>query len=314
MQSKTLAIIVPCFNEEQVLPQTHQRLQALLGSLNNDRLVGCGSYILYVDDGSTDSTWQLLSGFADDPNVRALKLAANVGQQHALMAGLEAAVDDADVTVTIDADLQDDVDAVPAMLEQYADGCDIVCGVRRSRSSDTFFKRGTAQLFYKFMTGMGVKTVYNHADFRLMSHRAARALLGYEERNLFLRGIVPQLGYRMGIVSYDRVERKAGKSRYSLGKMMSLAVDGVTSSSVKPLRLIFWLGAVFLLISLAILAYVIVSVCRGNGAQGWASIMLSIWFVGGCLLMSLSVMAAYIGRIYTEGKHRPRYNVEQYLK
>lgn len=314
MQSKTLAIIVPCFNEEQVLPQTHQRLQALLGSLNNDRLVGSGSYILYVDDGSTDSTWHLLSGFADDSNVRALKLAANVGQQHALMAGLEAAVDDADVTVTIDADLQDDVDAVPAMLEQYTDGCDIVCGVRRSRSSDTFFKRGTAQLFYKFMTGMGVKTVYNHADFRLMSRRAARALLGYEERNLFLRGIVPQLGYRMGIVSYDRVERKAGKSRYSLGKMMSLAVDGVTSSSVKPLRLIFWLGAVFLLISLAILAYVIVSVCRGNGAQGWASIMLSIWFVGGCLLMSLSVMAAYIGRIYTEGKHRPRYNVEQYLK
>lgn len=315
MQGKTLAIIVPCYNEQEVLPLTHSRLRAVLGSLIVDGLAGNESYLLYVDDGSTDDTWSLISAYVSDCHVRGLKLAGNVGHQNALMAGLEAAALDANVTITIDADLQDDIDAVPQMLKKYAsDGCDIVCGVRRSRATDSMFKRSTAQWFYRFMTGMGVKTVYNHADFRLMSRRAVSALLEYEERNLFLRGIVPQLGFKTGTVSYDRIERQAGKSRYPLGKMMTLAVDGVTSSSVKPLRLIFWLGAIFLLISLAILVYVIVSLCKGDGAQGWASIMLSIWFVGGCLLMCLSVMAAYVGRIYTEGKHRPRYHVEQYLK
>ena len=314
MEGTTLAIIVPCFNEEEVLPQTNQQLRALLDSLIHDGLANDGSYILYVDDGSIDDTWRLVSTFAVDSHVRGLKLAGNVGHQNVLMAGLGTARDDADVTITIDADLQDDVNAVAEMLRKYDNGCDIVYGVRRSRSSDSFFKRSTAQLFYRFMTGMGVKSVYNHADFRLMSRRAVDALLLYEERNLFLRGIVPQLGFKTDTVSYDRIERKAGKSQYPLSKMMSLAVDGVTSSSVKPLRLIFYLGAVFLLISLAILIYVIVSLCKGNGVQGWASIMLSIWFVGGCLLICLSVMAAYIGRIYTEGKHRPRYNVEQYLK
>ena len=315
MENSVLAIVVPCYNEEEVLPQTNERLRALLDIMIRDRLVSSDSYILYVDDGSRDRTWSIIAGYCEkDSNVRGLKLAGNVGHQNALMAGLETAKDDADVTVSIDADLQDDINVIPEMVKKYDAGNDIVYGVRRKRETDTFFKRTTAQMFYKFMNRMGVKAVYNHADFRLMSRRAVEALCQYEERNLFLRGLVPLLGYRSDTVYYDRLERRAGESKYPLSKMLSFAVDGVTSFSVKPLRLIFLLGVVFLLISFAILAYVIVALCKGNGVQGWASIMLSIWFVGGCLLICLSILAAYIGRIYTEGKHRPRYHVEKYNK
>ena len=315
MENSTLAIIVPCFNEEEVLPQTNQLLGALLDDMIAKRQVGQNSYILYVDDGSRDRTWQIIAEYGGaSAHIRGLKLAGNVGHQNALMAGLETAREDADVTVSIDADLQDDIHAIPDMVKKYDEGCDIVYGVRRKRTTDTFFKRTTAQMFYKFMTNMGVKSVYNHADFRLMSQRAVNALCQYEERNLFLRGLVPLLGYKTDSVYYDRLERQAGESKYPLSKMLSFAIDGVTSFSVKPLRLIFDLGIIFLLISLAILIYVIVSLCKGNGAQGWASLMLSIWFVGGCVLICLSVIAAYIGRIYTEGKHRPRYNIEKYLK
>ena len=313
METTILAIIVPCYNEEEALPQTNARLTALLEGMVSERLVGDQSYILYVDDGSRDGTWPLIVRYCG-AHVRGLKLAGNVGHQNALMAGLDAARDDADVTVTVDADLQDDIEVIPAMVKKFDSGIDIVYGVRRKRTSDTWFKRTTAQAFYRFMNGMGVKTVYNHADFRLMSRRAVDALCRYDERNLFLRGIVPQLGYRSDTVYYDRMERQAGESKYPLSKMVSLAIDGVTSFSVKPLRLIFGLGLVFLLISLAILVYVIVALCRGNGVQGWASLMLSIWFVGGCVLICLSIIAAYIGRIYTESKHRPRYNQEKYLK
>lgn len=293
---------------------THQRLLDLLNSLRDDARVGEESYILYVDDGSTDGTWHLITGYCLDKSARGIKLTGNSGHQHALMAGLESAREEADVMITIDADLQDDVNAIVEMMSRYDEGCDIVYGVRRNRSSDSLFKRSSAQLFYRFMKAMGVKTIYNHADFRLMSRRAVDALCRYEERNLFLRGLVPQLGYRSATVLYDRHERAAGSSAYPLGSMLSLAVDGVTSFSVKPLRLIFYLGALFLLISLGILVYVIVALCNGRGVQGWASIMLSIWFVGGCLLICLSIIAAYIGRIYTEGKHRPRYHIEKYLK
>jgi glycosyltransferase involved in cell wall biosynthesis len=230
------------------------------------------------------------------------------------MAGLDAARADADVIISIDADLQDDIRVIPEMVHKFDGGSDIVYGVRRKRTADTFFKRTTAQLTYRFMKSMGVKTVYNHADFRLMSRRAVDALCRFEERNLFLRGLVPLLGYQTDTVYYDRLERQAGESKYPLGKMLSFAVDGITSFSVKPLRLIFYLGLVFLLISLGILVYVVVALCQGRGVQGWASLMLSIWFVGGCLLICLSIIAAYIGRIYTEGKHRPRYNIEQYIK
>ena len=315
MENSTLAIIVPCFNEEEVLPQTNRQLSALLDDMIAKRQVGEGSYILYVDDGSRDRTWQIITEHGNgNSHVRGLKLAGNVGHQNALMAGLETAREDADVTVSIDADLQDDIDAIPEMVKKYDEGCDIVYGVRRKRTTDTFFKRTTAQMFYKFMTNMGVKSVYNHADFRLMSQRAVNALCQYEERNLFLRGLVPLLGYKTDQVYYDRLERQAGESKYPLSKMLSFAIDGVTSFSVKPLRLIFFLGALFLLISLGILVYVIVALCQGRGVQGWASLMLSIWFVGGCLLICLSVIAAYIGRIYTEGKHRPRFNIEKYMK
>ena len=315
MENSTLAIIVPCYNEEEVLPRTNQRLTALLDEMIKNRLAGEGSYVLYVDDGSRDGTWQLIDTYSEaSAHVRGLKLAGNVGHQNALMAGLETACVDTDVTVSIDADLQDDINAIPEMMKKYDGGCDIVYGVRRRRSTDTFFKRTTAQMFYRFMRGMGVKTVYNHADFRLMSKRAVKALCQYEERNLFLRGLVPLLGYKTDSVYYDRLEREAGESKYPLSKMLSFAIDGVTSFSVKPLRLIFDLGMIFLLISLVILAYVIVALCQGRGVQGWASLMLSIWFVGGCVLICLSVIAAYIGRIYTEEKHRPRYNVEKYTK
>jgi len=315
MEKTTLAIVVPCFNEEEVLPQTNERLRGLLDEMMRQHLVGEESYILYVDDGSRDRTWPIIAEYSDaDVHVRGLKLAGNVGHQNALMAGLDTARLDADVTVSIDADLQDDIHVIPEMVRKFDGGCDIVYGVRRKRTTDSFFKRTTAQMFYKFMSGMGVKSVYNHADFRLMSRRAVDALCMYEERNLFLRGLVPLLGYKTDSVYYDRLERQAGESKYPLSKMLSFAVDGITSFSVKPLRLIFYLGSAFLLISLGILIYVIVALCEGRGVQGWASLMLSIWFVGGCMLICLSIIAAYIGRIYTEGKHRPRYNIEQYLK
>ena len=315
MENSTLAIVVPCYNEEEVLPQTNQQLRALLDGMMREHLVSGESYILYVNDGSRDRTWEIIAGYCEsDAHVRGLKLAGNVRHQNALMAGLDTARQDADVTVSIDADLQDDIHAIPDMVMKYDDGCDIVYGVRRKRTTDTFFKRTTAQLFYKFMSSMGVKSVYNHADFRLMSRRAVQALCQYDERNLFLRGLVPLLGYKSDSVYYDRLERQAGESKYPLSKMLSFAIDGVTSFSVKPLRLIFDLGMVFLLISMGILIYVIVALCQGRGVQGWASLMLSIWFVGGCVLICLSIIAAYIGRIYTEGKHRPRYNIEKYLK
>ena len=315
MENSVLAIVVPCFNEEEVLPQTYQQWRKLLDSMIHDRLVADASYILYVDDGSLDRTWQVIVACCEeDAHVRGLKLAGNVGHQNALMAGLDAARADADVIISIDADLQDDIRVIPEMVRKFDGGSDIIYGVRRKRTADTFFKRTTAQLSYRFMKSMGVKTVYNHADFRLMSRRAVDALCRFEERNLFLRGLVPLLGYQTDTVYYDRLERQAGESKYPLGKMLSFAVDGITSFSVKPLRLIFYLGLVFLLISLGILVYVVVALCQGRGVQGWASLMLSIWFVGGCLLICLSIIAAYIGRIYTEGKHRPRYNIEQYIK
>ncbi len=315
MVETVLAIVVPCYNEEEVLPQTNQQLRGLLDTMMRDGLVGQGSYLLYVDDGSRDRTWMIIEGYSNsDAHVRGLKLAGNVGHQNALMAGLETTRQDADIIVSIDADLQDDIKAIPEMVKKYDDGCDIVYGVRRKRTTDTLFKRTTAQMFYRFMSGMGVKSVYNHADFRLMSQRAVDALCQYEERNLFLRGLVPLLGYKTDQVLYDRLERQAGESKYPLSKMLSFAIDGVTSFSVKPLRLIFDLGLIFLLISLCILIYVIVALCQGRGVQGWASLMLSIWFVGGCVLICLSIIAAYIGRIYTEEKHRPRYNIEKYLK
>lgn len=315
MSDTVLSIVIPCYDEEAVLRETNRRLTQLLDKLMTDGMVSPESYLLYVDDGSKDGTWPLIMRFHQDGRmVRGLKLAGNVGHQYALVAGLEQAVTDADAMITIDADLQDDVDVIPEMLKKFDDGADIVYGVRQRRDSDTCFKRVTAQGFYKFMEKMGVKTVYNHADFRLMSRRAVEGLLQYRERNLFLRGIVPKIGYKSDCVYYDRMERLAGESKYTLGKMLGLALDGITSFSTRPLRLMMWLGMAFIVIALGILAYVIIAMCMGRQVAGWASLMISVWFVGGCILVCLSIMSEYVGRIFIESKQRPRYIIEDYLK
>ena len=240
-----------------------------------------------------------------------MKLAGNVGHQNALVAGMTVARERADIIVTIDADLQDDVSVIGQMVERYRQGCDIVYGVRRERKTDTWFKRNTALAFYRLMQRLGVKSVYNHADYRLMSRRAVNQLLQYRERNLFLRGIVPLVGYRSEKVYYDRCERLAGESKYPLGKMMSFAVDGITSFSIKPVRMVLTLGVVFTLIALVMLAYVLVAYFGGRTVSGWSSLILSLWFIGGCVLIGLGIVGEYIGKIYIEVKDRPRYNIEQ---
>ena len=311
----TLYIVVPCYNEQDALPQTNQRLGQLLDELVAADKVSDRSRVLYVSDGSTDDTWPIIEqlGAQSGSRVCGVKLAANAGHQHALLAGLTVAKEHADITVSIDADLQDDPQAIPQMLDHYYDGCDIVYGVRRKRSTDTWFKRTTALAFYRGMHLLGAKTIYNHADYRLMSRRAVEALCNYPERNLFLRGIVPLLGYRSATVEYDRAERQAGKSKYTLGRMLNLAFDGITSFSVRPVRWVFSLGIIFLFVALGILIYVVHSLITGDKVPGWASLMLSLWFVGGAVLVGLGVVGEYIGKIYLEVKQRPRFNIEQTL-
>ncbi len=307
-----LAIIIPCYNEQEVLPETFVRLGAVLARLIETKRISSDSYALYVDDGSRDRTWELISErCAADSAVKGLKLAANAGHQNALLAGLETAVGDADFTVTIDADLQDDETVIEDMTDSYLEGSDIVYGVRASRKTDSFFKRFTAQSFYKIMKFMGAKTVYNHADFRLMSRRAVKQLLSYEERNMFLRGIVPLIGYKSSVVEYSRKKREAGESKYPLKKMLLFAVDGITSFSIKPINMVFGLGMLIIIFSIAAAIYALVAHFSGSAVPGWASIMLSIWFLGGVQLISIGLIGQYIGKIYIEVKHRPRYNVER---
>ncbi len=312
MKSDVLCIVVPLYNEQETLPATHAALMSLLDTLVETGRVSPVSRVLYVDDGSVDGTWSGITAVAEgNSRVAAVKLAANAGHQNALVAGLEAALGDAHIMVTIDADLQDDCTVIGQMVEHYEQGCDVVYGVRRDRKSDSWFKRTTAQAFYRTMHRLDVKSVYNHADFRLMSHRAVAQLLRYRERNLYLRGIVPLMGYRSECVYYDRTARTAGKSKYPLGKMMSFAVDGITSFSIRPVRMVFTLGLIFLCIALAMLAYVLVAYFTHRTVSGWSSLILSLWFIGGCVLMSLGIVGEYIGKIYIEVKDRPRYHVEQ---
>ena len=253
-----LYIVVPCFNEQEVLPQSHERLSQLVNAMINQGIIAHESKLLYVDDGSRDDTWQVIGGLAGESSqVAGVKLACNSGHQNALMAGLAAAVEHCDITVSIDADLQDDINVIPQMVEHYRNGCDIVFGVRRQRKSDTWFKRTTAAMFYKLMNRLGVDTINNHADFRLMSRRSVLALLDYKERNLFIRGIVTKLGYKTHCVYYDRTARTAGESKYPVWKMANLAVDGITSFSVKPVRMVFMVGILFLMIALIMLVYVL---------------------------------------------------------
>lgn len=313
MGTPILYIVVPCYNEEEVLRETNSRLTALLRRLVDEGKVSADSRVMYVNDGSRDHTWQLIRQFHDEGPVRGVNLAGNVGHQHALLAGMTVAKDLCDVLVSIDADLQDDIEAIPAMLARFADGCDIVYGVRKERKTDTFFKRNTALAFYKLMRALGVKSVYNHADYRLMSKRAVEQLCRYKERNLFLRGIVPLVGYRTDTVYYDRSARLAGESKYPFSKMLNFAIDGITSFSVKPLRLIVALGIAMVIMSLAIFVYVLTAYAQDNVVPGWSSLMISIWFVGGCTLISLGVVGEYIGKIYIEVKERPQYNIEELL-
>lgn len=305
-----LTLIVPCYNEEDVLPSTNAHLLSLIKRLEDKGDVEHG-YILYVNDGSKDRTWEMITDFArQDAHVGGLCLAHNAGHQQALWAGMEWAAAHSDAAVTIDADLQDDTAAIPEMVSLFHKGIDVVYGVRRERRTDTFFKRTTAQAFYRLMRLMGTNVVYNHADFRLMSRRALQALMQYPERNLFLRGMVTTLGFTTATVCYDRAERKAGESKYPLRKMLSFALDGITSFSVRPLQYITLLGVFFMLISFAAIVYGIVSWADGKAIAGWTSQLVSIWFIGGAILLACGIIGEYVGKIYTEVKRRPRYFIQ----
>ncbi len=309
-----LSIIVPCYYEEAVLPETTKRLLKLLEELINDNVISSDSYVLYVNDGSQDRTWTLIEEYHSlYKHIKGVNLAGNVGHQNALIAGLSVALDSCDIAITIDADLQDDVNAIRDMVKKYDEGSDIVYGVRASRKTDTWFKRATAQGFYRIMKFLGVKSVYNHADYRLMSKRAVQYLLSFRERNIFLRGLVPLIGYKTDCVYYDRAERFAGESKYPLRKMLTFAFDGITSFSVVPVHMVLIMGLLFLLVAFSILIWVGYLIITGGTIRGWASLMLSIWFCSGCLLVGMGIVGEYIGKIYIEVKDRPRYNIEKTL-
>lgn len=309
-----LGIVVPCYNEEEVLPETVTRLTHVLDRLVGERLVSPASFMLFVDDGSRDKTWELIESFRQTyPRVAGLKLARNAGHQSALLAGLNQASKTVDCAVSIDADLQDDPEAIREFIVKYHEGYDIVYGIRQSRSTDTAFKRGTAQSFYKLMSKLGAKIEYNHADYRLMSRRALEQLDRFKEVNLFLRGIVPMIGFKSTRVYYDRHERFAGESKYPLKKMLAFAWDGITSLSVTPIRLVTLAGTVLFVLSVLAGLYAVIQKLIGNTVTGWASLMVSIWFVGGIQLISLGLIGEYIGKIYKEVKHRPLYILEKHI-
>lgn len=310
-----LSLVVPCFNEEEALPSTAEILTAKLAKLIQNGQINRRSFLCFVDDGSSDATWEIISRLHDEnSSILGIKLAGNSGHQNALLCGLLAVKEKSDITVSIDADLQDDIDAIDEMIEKYLDGCDIVYGVRSSRKKDTFFKRFTAESFYKIMQLLGGKVVFNHADYRLMSHRALNALERYEEVNLFLRGIVPMLGFKTAQVAYARRERTAGQSKYPLRKMVSFAVQGITSLSVKPMRMIAAAGFLMFFLSVVMMIYFIVLRLTGHTVAGWATLAVSVWGIGGLIEMSIGICGEYIGKIYLETKRRPRYIIESVLK
>lgn len=310
VQKKHLAIVVPCYNESEMLPLSLPRLRALCTQVEQQFPVV--AQILLVDDGSADQTWEIIEqAVQSDPHLSALKLAHNVGHQHALWAGLEWAVRHADVSVTIDADLQDDEKVILTMLEHYLNGYDIVYGVRQERGGDSFFKRSTAQGYYKLMRAYGIDLLYNHADFRLLSNKALQALMAYTERNLFLRGIVRQIGLPSTVVKYNQNPREAGTTKYPLHKMLALAIDGITSFSVRPLRLMILAGGLCFVIAVAIILYALVGHFQGHTISGWTSLITSLWFLGGLVLLGLGIIGEYVGKIYLEVKHRPHYFIEK---
>ena len=313
MASK-LMVVIPCYNEEEVLPETSKRLVKKMADLEKKGLITPDSRVLLVNDGSRDRTWEMICELhKENPLFEGVKLSRNRGHQNALLAGLMTARGRCDVSISMDADLQDDMDAMDRFLEKYEEGCDIVYGVRNKRDTDTFFKRETALMFYRLMKGLGVDITYNHADYRLMSNRALEALSQFEEVNLFLRGLAPLVGFQSDVVYYDRSERFAGESKYPFKKMLAFAIDGITSFSVKPLRLITTVGLVIFVVSLLMLLYALISWVTGNAVLGWTSTLASIWMIGGIQLLCMGVIGEYIGKIYNETKRRPRFIIERYL-
>ncbi|MDR1465600.1 MAG: glycosyltransferase family 2 protein [Oscillospiraceae bacterium] len=310
--STCLYFVVPCYNEEEVFPETLRRLTAKLDALLADGRAGEGSRVLFVNDGSRDRTWELIeAASAADPRIQGLKLSRNCGHQRALLAGLHYAEKRCDCAISMDADLQDDIDAADQFLAAFEQGFEIVYGVRSSRRTDSVFKRGTAQGFYKFMTAMGADVVDNHADYRLMSRRALEALSEFREVNLFLRGVVPLIGFPSTSVLYERHERFAGESKYPLRKMIAFAFEGITSFSVKPLQIISWLGIAVSSLSVVALLYALITKILGVNVSGWTATVGSIWLLGGIQLITISVLGSYIGKIYQEVKARPRYFIEK---
>ena len=313
--SDVLYIVVPCYNEEAVLPETQKELGNKLNDMISAGAISEESRIVFVDDGSKDRTWELIEKYhRENSKIGGVKLAHNRGHQFAVLAGLMTVKDLCDMAITMDADLQDDIDVVDKFVEKYKEGCEVVYGVRNSRATDTFFKKTTAEGFYKIMQAMGVDIVFNHADYRLMSKTVLDALSEYKEVNLFLRGIVPLIGYKSDIVEYARKERFAGESKYPLKKMLAFAIDGITSFSIKPIRMITTLGVGALGVSALMILWFIIGAVRGNTVSGWATIVVSIWLFGGLILLGLGVVGEYIGKIYMEAKGRPRFRVEKFLR
>lgn len=303
-------IVIPCYNEQEMLPKTLQ----VLGDLRNriKKETDADVVLLLVDDGSRDITWQLIREASDKHSyVHGIKLSHNRGHQNALWAGMEASVDHCDAMVSIDADLQDDENVIVDMVKQLQEGKDIIYGVRKERKTDTFFKRFTAQAFYKLMQSVDKEVLYNHADFRMMSNRTLKALMQYPERNLFLRAIVRQLGFQEGVVYYDRKAREAGESKYPLKKMLSFSIDGITSFSVAPLKFITFMGLAMTLVAIAMIVFALVEHFEGKTIQGWTSMLVSLWFIGGIVTTGVGITGVYIGKIYTEVKRRPRYFIEE---
>ena len=314
MNGVNLYIVVPCYNEEAVLHETAKQMLALMEQMKTDGLINSKSRLCFVDDGSKDKTWEIIDTLSHKHSeVAGIKLAHNAGHQNALLGGLMTIREECDCAISIDADLQDDISIIPKMVKDFINGYDVVYGVRNKRETDTFFKRTTAVAFYKLMNVMGVKIVFNHADYRLMSNRALKVLSDFPERNLFLRGMAPLVGFKSTCEYYDRHERFAGESKYPLKKMLSFAFDGITSFSVTPIRMISAIGSCVCIFALIIAIYTLVKKFSGGTVTGWASLMISMWFIGGVQLLSIGLIGEYIGKLYKEVKRRPRYIIEAYI-
>ncbi len=310
-----LYLVIPCYNEESVLKETTKQLTVKMESLIKSKKISKDSKVMYVNDGSKDKTWELIEDIHKENKMFiGLKLSRNRGHQNALLAGLMTAKKYADIVISMDADLQDDIDVVDKMVDKYMEGNEIVYGVRSSRDKDTWFKRTTAEGFYKFMSLMGVEIVFNHADYRLMSKKALDELEKFSEINLFLRGIIPLIGFKTDVVTYERKERFAGESKYPLKKMLTFAFDGITSFSIKPIRFILFLGVFFCIVSALVLIYCIVQKILSNTVPGWTFLACSIWFLSGVQMMSLGIIGEYVGKVYSETKRRPRFIIEEELK